>query len=130
VKQPLFRGYSVENGDWEYGHGWFEIDYTEEYKQEQGIEDRAILYRDNASPTECVMSSMGQYTGVNDRYSTKIFVGDILKIAQDRVYPQVVTFAEGFFQTDEFALFELIRDKGRSFEVIGNIFENPELIIA
>lgn len=68
-----------------------------------------------------------QYTGIKDMNGKEVYEGDILKIHRDRVYPQVVEFSEGMYHTDEFALFELIRNKERTFEVIGNVYENPDL---
>ena len=67
-----------------------------------------------------------QYTGLKDKNGKEVFEGDILSIS-DRLN-QSVYFSEGFYCTDEFALFELIRSKGRTFEVIGNIYENLELL--
>jgi hypothetical protein len=78
MKQPKFRGYSLETTSWHYGHGWFEADYTEEYKKEKGISDKAILYTDG-SPIECELSSMGQFTGETVR-EKEIYDGDIIKV--------------------------------------------------
>lgn len=68
------------------------------------------------------------YTGLKDRNGTEIYKGDILKIYQDGILPQVVDFSEGMFHTDEFALFELMRNKEQEIEIIGNIYENKELL--
>ena len=69
-----------------------------------------------------------QYTGLKDKNGKEIYEGDILSISDREGDNQVVYFAEGFYCTDEFALFELTRSKTRTFEVIGNIYENPELL--
>lgn len=68
-----------------------------------------------------------QFTGLKDKHGKEIFEGDILKIS-DRCDEQEVIFEDGFYCTNEFAMFELCRDKNRTFEVIGNIYENPELL--
>ena len=60
MEQPRFRGFCVETNTWQYGHGWFRCDYTEEYKRERGIDDLAILYTVH-QPVECHLASMGRF---------------------------------------------------------------------
>jgi len=79
MKQPKFRGYSVEEDRWYYGYGWFEIDYTDEYLKEKGINQRAFLLTDS-SAVECDLSSMGQFIGELDKNGVEIYEGDLLEI--------------------------------------------------
>lgn len=69
-----------------------------------------------------------QFTGVKDSKGNEIYESDILSISDREDGFQAVFFDEGFYSTDEFALFELVRSENRTFEVVGNIYENPELI--
>jgi uncharacterized phage protein (TIGR01671 family) len=132
MRQPKFRGFSLETNSWHYGHGWFKSDYTEEYKLEKGIKDTAILYTDG-SPVECELDSMGTFTGVTGIDGKDVYEGDILP------YNSVVTYIYGddhadlgmgigfYVQRDNFESWRLL-EVGEEVEVLGNIYENPELL--
>lgn len=132
MRQPKFRGFNKEENKWYYGHGWFKSDYTEEYKQEKGIEDTAIIHTDY-SPVECELSSMGEFTGLKDKNKVEIYIGDIIKHKYE-YNPQVVEWSENIccykINAEEVTERYLMKvDEERELmEVIGNIYENPELI--
>lgn len=135
MKQPKFRGFGLETNQWHYGHGWFKSDYTEEYKQQKGIEDTAILYTDGY-PVECELSSMGQFTGLLDSKGREIYEGDIVQVTEDPAFGGeddfigVVKFYECAYWIDNepqekaCQLFNEITEH----EVIGNIYENGDLL--
>ena len=78
-----------------------------------------------------------QSTGLKDKNGKEIFEGDILAVETDE---EVVNL--NVFWDEEHALFmfeskkynekdllaELVEDKAYPFEIIGNIYENPELL--
>jgi len=77
-----------------------------------------------------------QYTGLKDKNGKEIFEGDVLQLAKGddgAIYACVVTFNN---ETGAFACRKIDEDKPYSDhmygshigEVIGNIYENPELI--
>lgn len=81
-----------------------------------------------------------QYTGMKDKNGKEIFEGDILSLAQCKPAEYKVVFREGAFCLafingkfkDEFALdIHYIQHSGnQTSTIIGNIYENPELIAA
>lgn len=116
MREYKFRGKRKDNGEWVYGNlvRYFNNPAIQDYSQTNG--EIFWVYPE----------TVGQYTGIKDRNGKKIYEGDLLDIS-DRVFPQEVHMDEGCYGTEEFALYELVRNRERTFEVIGIIYDNPEL---
>ena len=121
MREILFRGKRVEDGKWIYGYlSFFYIDNPK----------KGCMYSPKEVRRFDVMSeTVGQYTGLTDKNGTKIFEGDILHAAQGDF---VVRWSESIcsFVAGEKERMRPCMNSGtmNCCEVIGNIFDNPELI--
>lgn len=136
MREILFRGQTRRYGEkvrlngekiksnWVYG-GIFpqngDGDFAIIYQQEPTIEKYPV-YAD----------TVGQYTGLTDKNGTKIFEGDIVKYG-DTVHNVVFEQRNGtayfglVYSTLETLSFGYYQDL-KQIEVIGNIYDNPELL--
>lgn len=152
MREILFRGKRLDNGEWIEGHLIrYENGRTRICESKTDIfcyeKDRSII-QTVAYETETF--TVGQYTGMKDKNGKRIFEGDIIRthyantIATDFV--EQVVFHNGRFTS----LYKLHRlGNGKIFanlpdgvphlpqdktpymdwcEVIGNIYDNPELL--
>lgn len=80
---------------------------------------------------EVIPSTIGQYTGMNDRNDTKIFEGDIVEGNRlGGIHRYQICYDKGL------ARFIGLRGTGYTkftydsdaFEIIGNVYDNPELL--
>lgn len=78
-----------------------------------------------------------QSTGLIDSVGKEIFEGDILSIESDEGKIRVIVFWDDkhalfMFESEKYnekvALAELFEDNSYPFKIIGNIYENPELL--
>lgn len=121
-----FRGKSILTDEWFYG----DLVHSADKKR------TAILVNDKDSYDECEVDSetIGQFTGLYDAHGKEIYEGDILKWkADNRLY--AVIFKWGMFYASVevcnqeiyggFPLHSLTDDE--ACEIVGNIYDNPEL---
>ena len=122
VRPVEYRGRRCDGGGWHYGH------YVEDFVSG----DPCISNR----MTGChviIPETLGQYTGYVDGEKCKVFDGDILLDYNDGTY-------EVFWHGPEFSWFVKSRDglvslaniskRVHHYNVIGNIHDNPKLLVA
>lgn len=128
MREILFRGKCKGNGVWVEGF------YACFNKKESRIYTGYAETDDGYYYPEwftVVPETVGQYTGLKDRKGTDIFEGDIVNIIRAEENGKVE-----WREND--AAFEVVGDcleasflenlYGRDVEVIGNIYDNPELL--
>lgn len=122
MREYLFRGKMIANGKWSEGN----LLVTK-----QGCcitPDATVLGSYGAVDPETV----GQYTGLTDKNGTKIFEGDIVKYG-DTVHKVVFEQRNGtayfglVYSALETLSFGYYQDL-KQIEVIGNIYDNPNLV--
>lgn len=113
MREIEFRGKRTCDNEWTYG--WFIGIYQTEDGDVGCIRD--YTGKDNLVKLETV----GQYTGLKDKNGKKIFEGDIVRYIDNDLI-EYVEFIDGVF----FAGSEELRYA--YCEVIGNIYDNPELL--
>jgi uncharacterized phage protein (TIGR01671 family) len=129
-KEILFRGKRVDNDEWTFGDlivskNKYYIHPQGNSFQVDGVLSRLIVLHEVKSET------VGQYTGLTDKNGKKIFEGDIVKcLSLEYGYVnKEVYYTEG---KAKFGLSSCGTDyefgEYIDVEVIGNIYDNPELL--
>lgn len=129
MREILFRAKLMFNREiWVYGDFTTAVGYFPK-----------IISHDNGEMCEVILETVGQYTGLTDKNGKKIFEGDICEVTvftcegEDRHYLCEVCFEYSSFIFRDLKrsgleiLFSDIYDFKTDVEVIGNIYDNPEL---
>ena len=129
MRKIKFRGKSIDGKEWLYGDLLSSVDKKR----------FAIFADDKESCDECEVApkTVGQFSGLYDCNEKEIFEGDILKWGKDGLM-YVVKFWDGMFYASVeecnegilggFPLHALTEHEDRECEIVGNIFDNPELL--
>lgn len=139
----LFRGKRKDNGEWVEG-GYYREDYTDNvYITFWNSFGLGFMDSCQVDP-----ETVGQYTGLYDKYDKRIFEGDMLKPFDDEIDKMVVVFNQGQFllclygdrgyrsesgdweyDGSNYGVIECepLSSYGEEIQVIGNIHDNSEL---
>lgn len=142
-RKILFKGKNVDTGEWIEGSLITNVFYRREnHKSIPYIlcPDKAEFecfedFDESNGIYEVDEETICQYTGLTDKNGKKIFEGDILEAHLDDIYPDNITrvtveFTNGGWRMRQGDLppdtFE--DEEGKTWTVVGNVFDNPELL--
>lgn len=126
-REILFRGKSLDIGEWVEGN------YSITLSGRVTIQpiSRTVVY-------EVLPTTVGQFTGLTDCLNNAMYEGDLVrafddkKCVFDKFFIGVVTFIGGAFGVEwhftDFQTFMPFRDIGNKIKVVGNVFDNPEIL--
>lgn len=135
MREILFRGKRTDNGEW--AEGSYCADAIEQlYGIGSGVDGFIRRFNPDERRTymfEVERETVGQYTGLTDKNGRKIFEGDIVERG-GRIW--LVEYSNKYGQFMMTTYTEKGISWSRSFdlippdwcEVIGNIYDNPELL--
>lgn len=131
MREILFRGKRVDNGEWVCGAYYGLCRIT---NKAGGFEYEHLMRQSNDEPLYRVdPETVGQFTGMYDRNGKKIFEGDIIAFrSSESIYEVAYDIADARFiillrnGKDSFLRFYNI--SAYYFSVIANKWDNPELL--
>ena len=134
MQEILFRGKAINTGEWV--EGWFvgkicDSIFSPARKSSQIIDDNLMW-------NEVIPETVGKYTGLTDRNGKRIFEGgivknsDVIKFGFHKAFSDTDPYeygeAYGFYLENEGESSNISEDFVNELEVIGNIYDNPELL--
>lgn len=133
MRQILFRGKKIDNGEWTYG---FYFEHSIEGQKKSYIKYQT--FDEGFVTDEVVADTVGQYTGFRDDQDVRIFEGDIVEVRYDDDTAYLtevradgntlcvdVEDKEYDYTAVDFAVEEW-RDEGCELRVISNIYDSKE----
>ena len=125
MREILFRGKRIDNGEWLEGYYGFD-------------DNKPLIAINKANGINgyfVAAETVGQYTGLTDKNGKKIFEGDIVFTTEPigmgyrEICGKVVYKAPKFYADCKNFIMLLDFDYGKAdYAVIGNVYDNPELM--
>ena len=131
MREILFKAKRIDNGEWV--EGCYLLSNGKHFIYAEYIEHYCMPVIIKA---EIIPETLCQFTGLCDKNGNKIWENDILMAHLDEFYPEDTTY-----KTVEWGVAGWVTHEANSvdrqyldefdaehFEVVGNIFDNPELL--
>ncbi len=132
-REILFRGKRIDTGEWAEG-------FYCGGNERKTLRPCIFVYIPDRQSYDCqdiIPETVGQYTGLKDIHGVKIFEGDIIKQYEKTQFGDPVSdFGLIKWDNKECMLFRTSTRIGKDrlvtsrdiYEVVGNIYDNPELL--
>jgi hypothetical protein len=125
--EPL-RELSEDNCENGFVYGSLVVSHNKYYICTMALQIRGGISNYITTMIDVLPDTVGQYTGLKDKNGTKIFEGDIVLLKGDEE-PYQVAFDESCFQVYGNSICYVMDNfYDHDIEVIGNIYDNPELL--
>lgn len=130
MREILCRGKRIDNGEWTYGYLFVCWDRCYILWGKSG---------DNPIKEEVISETVGEYTGLTDKNGKRIFEGDIVQYQPEYEPTPLRSFVVYFADKYNYPAFDLAEHNYEAnglqcaheeggCEVIGTIYDNPELL--
>jgi hypothetical protein len=150
MREILFRGKRIDNGEWVEGHNFLETQNDNRVYISQTGSPMPMLTDDSSlvimmhPSVEVSSKTVGQFTGLTDKNGKKIFEGDLFYADE---MTAVVIFKDGSFRLEWHGITGTLTEAGydecgggygivecepidwvyiHDMEVIGNIYDSPK----
>lgn len=141
-----FRGKRTDNGEWVYGYYWKEDNnpcFRNELIEQHyiSVQNNHDWYLTSLDDYNVITETVGQFTGLIDQNKEDIYEGDLIKMEEwwyEGDYKCFGFIGKVIFDNGQFAVngngdmnyieLDSCSIHNHQFEVIGNIYDNPELL--
>lgn len=140
MRDAKFRAKEIDTGEWLIGGYLHQTDfYGDECDKHFIIDGTTTRDYDIGRSYRVDPATLGQYTGLKDKNGKEIFEGDIVISVGVRLNGELTKFT-GYVKWENYGLsYELYKEtttgfiteglsRGGNYEVIGNTYDNPELL--